>query len=89
MSLLEFLNADVIGAIGATLTTFAFVPQVIQIWRSKSARDISLPMYSCFTLGLVCWLTYGVLILSTLIIVTNIITLLLAASVILMKIRWG
>ncbi len=86
---LEFFNADVIGAIGATLTTFAFVPQVVQIWRSKSARDISLPMYSCFTLGLVCWLTYGVMISSTLIIVTNIITLLLAVAVITMKIRWG
>ena len=89
MAIAEFLNADVIGAIGATLTTIAFDPQVIQIWRSKSARDISLPMYSSFTLGVVCWLTYGVLISSTLIIVTNIITLLLAASVILMKIRWG
>ena len=89
MAIAEFLNADVIGAIGATLTTIAFVPQVIQIWRSKSARDISLPMYSSFTLGVVCWLTYGVLISSTLIIVTNIVTLILATAVILMKLRWG
>lgn len=89
MPTVEFFNADVIGAIGATLTTIAFVPQVIQIWRSKSARDISLPMYSSFTLGVVCWLTYGVMISSTLIIVTNIVTLILATAVILMKLRWG
>jgi MtN3 and saliva related transmembrane protein len=89
MAIAELTNADVIGAIGATLTTIAFVPQVIQIWRSKSARDISLPMYSSFTLGVVCWLIYGVMISSTLIIVTNVITLILATAVILMKLRWG
>ena len=89
MAIEKLLTADVIGAVGATLTTIAFIPQVLQIWRSKSARDISLPMYSSFTLGLVCWLTYGVMISSTLIIVTNVITLILASAVILMKLRWG
>lgn len=83
------INPEIIGTIGATLTTFSFVPQVMQIWRSKSARDISLPMYSCFTIGLVCWLAYGVMIASAIIVVTNIITLLLASSVIIMKLRWG
>ena len=89
MAIEKLLTADVIGAVGATLTTIAFIPQVLQIWRSKSARDISLPMYSSFTLGLVCWLTYGVMISSTLIIVTNVVTLILATAVILMKLRWG
>jgi len=89
MAIAELTNADFVGAIGATLTTIAFLPQVVQIWRSKSARDISLPMYSSFTLGVVCWLTYGVMISSTLIIVTNVLTLMLASAVILMKLRWG
>jgi MtN3 and saliva related transmembrane protein len=89
MSLADFFNANIIGAVAASLTTFAFVPQVIKIWRSKSARDISLPMYACFTTGLVCWLIYGVLIASTPIILANIVTLLLATAVIVMKVRWG
>ena len=84
----DFFTADFAGIIAATLTTIAFVPQVIKIWRSKSARDISMPMYACFTTGLVFWLTYGIMIRATPIIVANTITLLLAIAVIVMKLRW-
>jgi MtN3 and saliva related transmembrane protein len=89
MPFADFFNANIVGAVAATLTTLAFVPQVIKIWRSKSARDISLPMYTCFTAGLVLWLIYGMLIASTPIIIANIVTLLLATAVIVMKVRWG
>ncbi len=80
---------DLVGTVAACLTTIAFVPQVIKIWRAKSARDISLPMYVCFTAGVVCWLAYGVLIVSTPIIAANLVTLILAGAVIVMKVRWG
>ncbi len=80
---------DLIGTVAACLTTIAFVPQVIKIWQSKSARDISLPMYACFTIGVVCWLIYGVLIVSVPIIAANVVTLFLAGSVVVMKLRWG
>ncbi len=79
---------DVIGTAAAALTTAAFVPQVWQIWRTRSAKDISLPMYLMFTTGLVCWLGYGVLLGAWPIIIANVITLALAIAVIAMKLRW-
>jgi MtN3 and saliva related transmembrane protein len=82
-------NPDWIGSIGATLTTVAFIPQVWKIWRSKSARDISLPMYACFTTGLFAWLAYGALLQSWPIIVANLVTLVLAGAVVVMKLKWG
>lgn len=80
---------DLVGSLAAFLTTIAFVPQVLKIWRSKSARDISMPMYLSFTAGVALWLVYGVMIASTPIVVANIVTLCLALAVIVMKRRWG
>jgi MtN3 and saliva related transmembrane protein len=78
---------DVIGSVAAFLTTVAFVPQVVKIWRSRSAKDISLPMYVVFTLGVAMWLVYGLLLGA--IIIANCVTLVLAMSVVVMKLRWG
>ncbi|MBV9046572.1 MAG: hypothetical protein JO294_15735, partial [Alphaproteobacteria bacterium] len=35
-----------IGLAAAFCTTIAFLPQVIQTWRTRSTRDLSLPMFS-------------------------------------------
>jgi MtN3 and saliva related transmembrane protein len=55
------LNAC-IGSIAAICTTLAFVPQVIKSWRTRDLSGISLPMYTIFTLGVILWLVYGLLI---------------------------
>jgi MtN3 and saliva related transmembrane protein len=75
---------EVIGS-----TTLAFVPQVLQIWKTRSAKDVSLPMYITFMVGIICWFTYGLMLNAWPIIVANIITFALALAVILMKLRWG
>jgi MtN3 and saliva related transmembrane protein len=65
------------------------VPQVVKIWRSRSAKDVSLPMYVVFTLGVAMWLVYGLLLGAMPIIIANCVTLVLAMSVVVMKLRWG
>ena len=78
-----------IGFIAAILTTVSFVPQVLKIWRTRSAKDISLGMYSLFTLGIAAWLVYGVLIDSWPVILANLVTLMLAGSVLVMKLKFS
>ncbi len=80
---------EIIGSAAATCTTLAFVPQVLQIWRSQSAKDVSLPMYVMFVVGIVGWLIYGVMLGAWPIIIANVVTFVLAISVIVMKLRWG
>ncbi|MEY3747142.1 MAG: hypothetical protein RL194_601 [Pseudomonadota bacterium] len=80
--------ASMIGFVAATLTTIAFVPQVIMVWRTRSAKDVSLGMYAMFTTGVAAWLIYGILIGSLPVILANAITLLLATAVIVMKLRF-
>lgn len=78
-----------IGSLAATLTTTAFLPQAWQIWRTRHTADISLGMYSLFTLGVALWLIYGILLESWPIMIANAVTLLLAGAVLLMKIKFG
>jgi len=82
-------TTELFGYLAAALTTISFVPQVIQVWRSKHTKDISLGMYSIFTVGILVWLIYGILLGSTPIIIANSITILLAGSVLAMKIKYG
>jgi len=83
------MNADLIGAVAGTLSTIAFIPQAWRIWRTRSARDLSLPMYVIFTSGVALWLVYGLLLGAVPIVVCNGLTLLLAGTVLAMKIKFG
>lgn len=81
--------APLVGFLAAILTTIAFVPQVRKVWRTRSAKDVSLGMYSLFTLGVAMWLVYGILIGAWPVILANAITLVLAGAVLVMKIKFG
>ncbi len=81
-------TADLLGSAAGFLTTAAFVPQVVKTWKSKSAADLSLGMFLVFALGVLLWLAYGILIGARPIIVANSVTLALAVSILLMKIRF-
>jgi MtN3 and saliva related transmembrane protein len=80
---------DLIGTLAGVLTTAAFVPQAVRVWRTRSARDISLWMYLVFLLGVVLWLIYGVLIGSVPVILANVATFALALFILIVKIRHG
>lgn len=79
---------DLVGILAGTLTTVSFVPQVIKIWRSRSASDISFGMFTLFSLGVLLWLLYGAAIHSLPIVFSNGITLTLSLSIIAMKLRF-
>jgi MtN3 and saliva related transmembrane protein len=79
---------DGIGMIAAFCTTLSFLPQLIHVWRRKSARDISLTMFLLFNFGLACWLVYGIGIRSIPMIAANGTTLLLALAILALKLRY-
>ncbi len=77
-----------IGSIAAVCTTISFVPQLVRVWRRKSARDISLAMFLLFSFGVACWLIYGIGLRSRPIIAANAVTLVLALAILVLKIRY-
>ncbi len=75
-----------IGYIAGLCTTMAFLPQVIRTYKTRSAKDISLGMYLVFCFGVVMWIIYGFSIHSRSIILSNMVTIILAGGMLLMKI---
>ena len=81
-------NATLVGYFAGFLTTVSFVPQVLKTWKSKSASDLSLGMFSAFSLGVLCWLIYGVLLGEFPMIFWNAVTLTLALALLVMKLKF-
>jgi MtN3 and saliva related transmembrane protein len=81
-------SATLIGFFAGFLTTVAFVPQVLKTWKSKSASDLSLGMFLVFSLGVLCWLIYGVLLAEVPIIFWNTVTLILSLALLIMKLKF-
>ncbi len=82
------LHPQLIGLVAATLTTLSFVPQVLRIWRTRHARDISLPAFGVFAIGVFLWLVYGILERNLPLILSNSFTLVLAAGVLALTFRF-
>lgn len=79
-------SVEIIGTIGAILTTASFVPQVYKSFKSKSADGISLAMYVVFLIGIAFWLIYGILIHSFSVILANIVSGILVLIIISLRI---
>jgi MtN3 and saliva related transmembrane protein len=73
---------QILGLTAGTITSFTFIPQVIQIWKTKSAKDLSLVMLLLLITGVSMWLSYGILVEDAAIIYTN--SMVLAMSLIML-----
>lgn len=81
--------SDLMGYCAAVLTTLSFVPQAWLTFRTRNVQGISLVMYSAFTLGVALWLGYGLAMRAWPVVAANAVTLVLALSILVMKLRFG
>jgi MtN3 and saliva related transmembrane protein len=82
-------GVTLLGLLAATLTTIAFVPQVVKTWRTRSTHDISLGMFAILVAGMTAWLVYGAMIGDLPLVLANAVTLGLAGTILIFKIRNG
>ena len=82
-------NIEILGLVAAVLTTYAFVPQVLKVWKTKEVKDLSLSMYLIFLLGIVLWFSYGYLKDSFSIMLANMVTGFLVMSLIYFKLKYS
>ena len=78
------MNVEIIGFVAALLTTSAFVPQVVKVWKSKSSKGVSVSMYLVLLLGVFLWGVYGYLIESMSIMIANTVTGLLQLMILIL-----
>ena len=81
----EKMSPNLIGYVAAALTTLSFFPQAIKTLRSRDTRGISLRMYLLFTIGVALWAIYSLQVNDGPVFICNIITLIPASVVLLMK----
>ena len=81
-------GVDILGYSAGAITSLTFLPQVIKTWKVKSAKDISLLMFLIAAINEVMWIIYGVLLDNWVIILTNIIVLSMALTMIYFKLRF-
>lgn len=79
---------DLIGPLAGCLSTAAFLPQAWQIWKSRSARDVSWAMYAVLIAGVLLWMIHGLRRGDGALVTTNGIILLLALAILAMKKRF-
>jgi MtN3 and saliva related transmembrane protein len=78
---------EFLGPVAGLLTTFAFLPQAVKTWRTRSADDFSLPTLLMLVVGIGLWTIYGVMRAAPSIWLGNGITMVLAASILSVKLR--
>jgi MtN3 and saliva related transmembrane protein len=79
---------NTIGTVAAIISTASFVPQVWHTIKTRDVSGISLSMYSVFTVGVSCWLVYGLLLGAWPVVIANGITGSLALCILVMKLRY-
>jgi MtN3 and saliva related transmembrane protein len=79
---------EILGLVAGTITSITFLPQVIKIWQTKSAKDLSLMMLLLLMLGVVLWLIYGLVVMSAAIIYTNSMVLAMSLIMLYFKVRF-
>jgi MtN3 and saliva related transmembrane protein len=83
------MSMEWVGYLAAAMTTLSFVPQAVKTIRTRDTRSISLGMYVVFTAGIAMWLVYGIALNSMPMILANIVTFLLSATILGLKLKHG
>ena len=78
-----------LGLAAGTLTTVAYLPQVVKTWRSRSTGDLSLAMFLVMVTGNLLWLAYGLTIGDLPLVAANAVSTLLQGIVLGFKLRYG
>jgi len=81
----NFSSTELFGFAAATLSTIAFLPQVIKTWKTQSAKDVSYALLMTFSTGCLCWVIYGYQVEARPVMIANAFTLTLNLAILAMK----
>jgi MtN3 and saliva related transmembrane protein len=80
---------DYLGWIAGAFITLSLVPQIIRVFKLRSAREISLIFNLLILIGTILWLSYGVMIDRNPIIIWNSCGAILITLLLIAKLRYG
>jgi len=80
---------DLFGYVAGILVVISLLPQAIKSWKTKKTRDISLLRYIIYVSGLILWIIYAALIRNYPVGLMNTVGLILALSILYLKVKYG
>ena len=80
---------NLFGVTAGLCSMASFVPQIVKIWRERDATGVSVRMYIITIVGFVCWTTYGLLSHAWPVAVSNGVCLVLTATILVLRLRFG
>lgn len=81
--------AESLGFIAGALVTCSLVPQLIRVFKLRSAHEISLLFTTLLLLGLITWLAYGLSLRLTPVIIWNATGTVLVITLLYAKLKYG
>ena len=81
--------AEWLGFVAGALVTCSLIPQLIRVFKLKSAHEISLLFNTLLLLGLISWLAYGIFLRLTPVILWNAAGMVLTTTLLYAKLKYG
>ena len=81
--------ADSLGFIGGALVTCSLIPQLIRVFKLRSAREISTLFTALLLVGLITWLAYGISFRLAPVILWNAVGTVLVVVLLYAKLKYG
>lgn len=83
------LLGDLLGFLGGAFITTSFIPQVIRVFKLRSAREISLLFTIFILIGAIFWLAYGIYFRLTPVIIWNSVSAAFVLVLMIGKLKYG
>ncbi len=80
---------ELLGFLAGALTTLGLIPQIVRLFRLRSAHEISLPFTLLFLTGALSWLVYGISLSLMPVITWNSISIVLLILILYAKLKYG
>ncbi|MFU8864424.1 MAG: SemiSWEET family sugar transporter [Rhodobacterales bacterium] len=77
-----------IGYAAAMLGTICWIPQALQVWRTRDTRSLSLSAQVLFLATVTLWLAYGVMIMDWPLILANIVSVSAMIAIVTAKLKF-
>ena len=82
-------SVESLGFVAGALVTCSMIPQIIRVFKLKSAREISMLFTTLLLLGIIIWLAYGIYLKLAPVILWNAVGVALVSCLLYAKLKYG
>lgn len=82
-------TGEILGWIAGAIVNLSFIPQLVRVFKLKSAHEISLLFTTLLLAGIIIWLGYGIFSRLLPVILWNIVGAILTGALLYAKLKYG